>query len=330
MWFAILLLLMMAGSAMCEIVELTQECSYSYRNYTVTGTVGTEIGVKVEPDRGEAKPEIQRIAGTGTYGTATFRWGTSTGVGHLDEYIITVYNTSNPNDNKSVTSWTYGGPGGFYVDRFVIGSGNGIRVGDKVKLWAILMHPCGCSGSKSVVADLTDFGMGSRMDLTGCGCGPQDQSASFGRTFIMRDLIVPDVSSLNVSIIATDIYGVTICEELMETVYPQLTPTPISTPRQTITPTPSPTPILTLTPTPILTIIQVPTPTLTVSDKSEEVAVESEEMEDTVDEPTTDETPPVQVELEIEEVSIPGFAARFAILGLLMIAALLRYRRNRS
>ena len=96
MWVALLLLLMMAGSAMCEIVELTQECSYNYRNYTVTGTVGTEIGVKIEPDRGEAKPETQRITGTGTYGTATFRWGTSTAHGSLDEYIITVYNTSDP------------------------------------------------------------------------------------------------------------------------------------------------------------------------------------------------------------------------------------------
>ncbi|HEY62590.1 MAG TPA: hypothetical protein G4N95_08055 [Anaerolineae bacterium] len=337
MWVALLLLLMMAGSAMCEIVELTQECSYNYRNYTVTGTVGTEIGVKVEPDRGEAKPETQRITGTGTYGTATFRWGTSTAHGSLDEYIITVYNTSDPSDSKSITTRLYGGPDGFYIKRFVIYNpkvyDNGkIRAGDKVTLWVILMHPCGCSGSKSVTADLTDFGMGSKVDITASGCEYED----FSRSFMMHDLIVPDVPSLNVSIIATDKDGVTICEELMKIVYPPLTPTPtptptlmptpISTPRQTITPTPSPTPILTTTPT--LTVTQVPTPTPNVSDKSEEIAMEFEEVEDTVDEPATDETPPVQVELESEEVSIPGFTASFAIHGLLMIAALLRHRRN--
>ena len=332
MLVALLLLLMMAGSAICEIVELTQECSYNYRDYTVTGTVGTEIGVKVEPDRGEAKPEIQRITGTGTYGTATFRWGTSTAYGYLDEYIITVYNTSDPNDSKSITSRLYGGPIGFYIKRFVIhASSHEIHAGDKATLWVILMHPCGCSGSKSVTADLTDFGMGSEVDITtgGCGCG------DFSRSFMMHDLIVPDVPSLNVSIIATDKDGVTICEELIKTVLPSRTPTPtptpsmptpISTPRQTITPTPPPTPTL----TPTVTQVSTPTPAPTVSDKSEEIAMEFEEVEDTVDEPATDETPPVQVELEIEEVSIPGFTARFTIHGLLMIAALLSYRRNRS
>lgn len=332
-----LLLLMTAGSAMCEIVEITQECSYNYRNYTVTGTVGTEIGVKVEPDRGEAKPEIQRITGTGTYGTATFRWGTSTTYGYLHEYIITVYNTSDPNDSKSITTQLYGGPSGFYIKRFVIYNpeiyDNGkIRVGDKVTLCVILMHPCGCSGSKSVIADLTDFGMGSEVDITADGCEHRD----FSRSFMMHDLIVPDVPAVNVSIIATDEDSVTICEELMKTVYPSLTPTPtptptsmptpISTPRQTITPTPPPTPTL----TPTVTQVPTPTPTPIVSDKSEEIARESEEVEYTVDEPATDEAHPLQVELEIEEVSIPGFTARFAIHGLLMIAALLRYRRNRS
>lgn len=317
-----LLLLMMAGSAMCEIVEITQECSYNYRNYTVTGTVGTEIGVKVEPDRGEAKPEIQQITGTGTYGTATFRWGTSTVYGHLDEYIITVYNTSYPNDSKSITTQLYGGPSGFYIKRFAIyASSHVIHAGDKATLWVILMHPCGCSSSKSVTADLTDFGMGSEVDITAGSCEYED----FSRSFKIHDLIVPDVPTVNVSIIATDEDGVTVCEELMQTVYPSRTPTPTPAPALTPTPTSIPTstatPKLAVTQTPIM----VPTPTPTVSDKSEEITVDYGEAESTVDEIT-----PVQVELEVEEANIPGFTAVFAIHGLLVIAALLRCRRDQS
>ncbi len=342
MWFAILLLLAMVGPAACEIVDITHTYtdSYTFSEITVTASIGTEVDTMVEYPEADYPyglcevhfypPSSQTVTG-GSGGYGSVKWKVVFGYNYMksDDYILTAYNVSNPGDNKSVVV-PFRGEDRPNVNCFVLYVPNPgiaeVRVGDIAYVRISIEDPYGWDDITSVTVDLTDFGLGSEVAVN--KITRPDHTGNFIH-FYSEDLVIPDVPFLRISMVAIDKNGAPLIEERNVTVHPAaLKPTPTPTPKPTPTATSTPVPTSMSTPTP--TPASKPTPVTTVIETPEEVAVESEEVEDTVDEPTTDETRPVQVELEIEVVSIPGFTARFAIHGLLMIAALLRYRRNQS
>lgn len=334
MWAALLLLLILTGSAMCEIVDITHTYtdSYTFSEITITASIGTEVDTVVEYPEADYPyglcmlhfyPPLPQTVTDGSDGYGNVKSEVVFGTIHMksDDYILTAYNVSNPEDKKSVVIPFRG------VDRpditafafYTPEHGTRLITGYTTRLHIRITDPYGWGDITSITVDLTDFGLGSEVPID--VNKPQNGNDLL---FFSEDLVIPDVPFLRVSMVAIDENGAPLFDEINVTVdpAPKSTPTPtptptaISTPVPTSTSTPTPTPASNLTP--ITTVIQTP----------EEIAMESEEVEDMVDKPAIDKTSPVQVEVEVEEASIPGFTARFAIYGLFMIAALLRYGRN--